>query len=42
MPREGVEATTGASMRVMLNYDLQQTIPSLASISGPGSFSPGR
>ena len=38
VPREGVEA----SMRVMLNYDLQQTIPSLASLSGPGSLSPGR
>ena len=38
VPREGVEATTGASMSVMLNYDLQQTIPSLAAISGPGSF----
>jgi hypothetical protein len=26
------------SMSLMLNYDLQQAIPSLDSIAGPGSF----
>lgn len=35
--REGV-SQGGDIMSVMLNYDLQQTIPSLDSISGPGSF----
>ena len=25
-------------MSILLNYDLQQNIPSLAAISGPGSF----
>jgi alpha-galactosidase len=39
VPEEGGNGSSlGDEMSIMLNFDLQQTIPSLDSISGPGSF----
>ena len=38
VPEEGNNSSLGDEMSIMLNFDLQQSIPSLDSISGPGSF----
>lgn len=37
-PDLGTRWGDDGTMSIMLNYDLQQAIPSLDSISGPGSF----
>jgi alpha-galactosidase len=37
-PDLGTRWGDDTSMSIMLNYDLQQAIPSLDSLSGPGSF----
>ena len=38
VPNRGFASNGERCMSLMLNYDLQQAIPSLDSISGPGSF----